>query len=339
MIKVGIVGISGYSGFTALEILLRHKGVRVSYVSANNTTGKVADIWPKLAGQTNLYCGTYELKKAVELCDAVILAVPHTVSMQLAPELLKAQKKVIDLSGDYRLKSKEDYKKWYGTNHVDNKNLKEAVYGLPELYREDIKKASLISNPGCYPTAGVLALAPVVAAYAKDISSVIIDAKSGVSGAGRKVKLDFVFPETNENFKAYKVLKHQHEPEIALYLSKLAGKNININFVPHLLPINRGILETIYVHLKKPVGLHEAHKMVQKFYKTEPFVRLVPLGQQPEIKNVAYTNFCDIGLAASEDGKLLCITSAIDNLLKGASGQAVQNLNIMYGFKETEGLV
>lgn len=339
MINVGIVGISGYSGGTALELLLKHPDVRVTYASANNTTGRISDIWPQLAGKTNLVCRKFDLNKAVSHCDLMFLAVPHSVSMTLTPKLLKAGLPVIDLSGDYRFNSTTQYEKWYGAVHKDSTNLKRAVYGLPELYREDIKKAHLIANPGCYPTAALLALAPLASIHGQSVESIIIDAKSGVSGAGRKAKVALNYCEVNENFKAYKVLNHQHAPEIDLYLSKISNKPVKINFVPHLLPVNRGILETIYVHLSQKISLSTLHKVYSRFYKTEPFVRVVPLGEQPELENVVRTNMCDIGLAISADNRLVVITSVIDNLVKGAAGQAIQNMNIMNGFKETTGLL
>ncbi len=339
MIRVGIVGISGYSGLNAMEILLKHPAIKLTYVSANNTEGKVDEIWPHLSGKTALVCQKFEIGQAIESCDLIFLAVPHTVSMTISSELLKAKKRVIDFSGDYRLKTPADYKKWYGLDHIDTNNLGSAVYGLPEFYREDIKKAQLIANPGCYPTAALIALAPAATSQGENIQSVIIDAKSGVSGAGRKAALNFSFCEVNENFKAYKVLKHQHAPEIDLYLSKFTGNNFHVNFVPHLLPINRGILETIYIHLKNPISYDDIHNVYKRFYKTEAFVRVLNPKQQPELKNVAHTNYCDIGLELSDDKKLLVVTSAIDNLIKGAAGQAVQNMNIMCGFKETEALI
>lgn len=339
MIKIGIIGISGYSGAMTLELLLKHRDARVTYVSANNTVGKVADIWPHLAGKTKLSCGKFDLKKCVSLCELVFLAVPHTVSMNITPALLKAGVDVIDLSGDYRLDSITAYKKWYGKAHKDRKNLSNAVYGLPELYRERIKKARLIANPGCYPTAAIVALAPIVATHDSDISTISIDAKSGTSGAGRKASVAMNFSEVNENFRAYKVLKHQHAPEIEQYLTKISNKSIKVAFVPHLLPVTRGILETIYVHFKKKVSLPEIRKIYGRFYKTEPFIRIYPAGAQPDLKNVEGTNMCDIGLEASPDNRLCVITCAIDNLVKGAAGQAVQNMNIMKGFQETEGLL
>lgn len=338
-VNVGIVGISGYSGGVALELLLNHPKVRVSYVSANNTQGRVSEIWPKLAGRTKLVCELFGPAKAVRLCEVIFLAVPHTVSMQITPKLLAAGVRVIDLSGDYRLKRASQYKKWYGIEHSDVPNLAKAVYGLPEFYREDIRKAKLISNPGCYPTAALLALAPLTMTSSKSIESIAIDAKSGVTGAGRKAKLPLSFGEVNENFKAYKPLYHQHVPEMELYLSKIAGKKFTLDFVPHLLPVNCGILETIYVRLRAKTTLAAVHKTYTRFYKRETFVRILEPGQQPELKNVVGTNYCDIGLAVSNDKRLVVITSAIDNLYKGASGQAVQNMNIMCGFKEEEGLI
>ena len=339
MTRVGIIGISGYSGGTLLELLLKHPQARVTYVSANNTEGKIDDIWPRLAGKTDLVCRKFDQIEAVSKCDLVFLAVPHTVSMSITPQFLTTGKAVIDLSGDYRLNDASQYKQWYGAAHADSKNLSKAVYGLPEFYREDIKKARLVANPGCYPTAALLALAPVVSTQEESIESIIIDAKSGVSGAGRKASVALNYCEVNENFKAYKVLKHQHAPEIDLYLSKIASKPVGVDFVAHLLPVNRGILETIYVRIKKKIPLDEIHKIYTRFYKTEPFVDILPAGAQPELKDVVGTNQCKIGLAQNADGRLLVITSVIDNLVKGAAGQAIQNMNIMNGFKETVGLV
>ncbi|MBF0533332.1 MAG: N-acetyl-gamma-glutamyl-phosphate reductase [Candidatus Omnitrophica bacterium] len=339
MVKVGVVGISGYSGLTALEILLNHPQVRVTYVGADSTTGTLSDIWPRLNGRTNLVCAKYDAAAAIESCDVIFLAVPHGISKKITPQLIKSGRKVIDLSGDYRLRDSRVYQKWYGEPHTDAVNLKKAVYGLPEIYRVDIAKAQLIANPGCYPTAAVLGLSPMLCAYGSAVESITIDAKSGVSGAGRKAKLELSYCEVNENFKAYKVLEHQHSPEIELYLSKVAQSRVRVDFVPHLLPINRGILETIYVRLKDKISVKALHTVYKRFYKIEPFVRIMALDAQPELKNVVMTNYCDIGLALSADRKLAVITSVIDNLGKGAAGQAVQNLNILCGFREQEGLL
>jgi N-acetyl-gamma-glutamyl-phosphate reductase len=260
-------------------------------------------------------------------------------SMNIVGPLLKAGKKVIDLSADYRLKKSALYKKWYGAAHKDLKNLRKAVYGLPEIFREKVRKARLIANPGCYPTAALLGLAPLVSIHGSKVQSVIIDAKSGVSGAGRKVAEGFMFPFVNENFKAYRVLNHQHTPEIDQYLSVLAGRDMATTFVPHLLPVDSGILETIYVALKEKMSAAQLHTLYRKFYKTETFVRVLDLGKQVELKDVVKTNFCDLALAVSADKRMVVITSVIDNLVKGAAGQAVQNMNLMCGFNETEGLL
>ena len=338
MIKVGVVGISGYSGYETLNILLQHPSVRVCYVTANSTLGAVGDIWPQLRGKTNLICDKFDSKKALASCDLIFLAVPHATSMGIVPDLLKAGKHVIDLSGDYRLKTPSLYKKWYGTNHMDSRRLGKTVYGLPEIYREKIKKAQLIANPGCYPTAAILALAPLVSTHPKAIQSIIIDAKSGVSGAGRKTNASFMFCEVSDNFKAYKVTAHQHTPEIDQHLSVISGGSAAVIFVPHLLPINRGILETIYVTLTERVKVAHIQSIYKKFYKIEPFVRVLPEGRQTELKNVVGTNMCEISMASREEANVLVITVSIDNLLKGAAGQAVQNMNIMCGFSEQEGL-
>ncbi|MDE2214169.1 MAG: N-acetyl-gamma-glutamyl-phosphate reductase [Candidatus Omnitrophica bacterium] len=337
-VRAGVWGVSGYTGREVFSLLLKHRGVRVTYVAANNTQGPLPEIFQEFLNRTTLVCRPFSVKKTAKRCDVVFLALPHTQSMAVVPKLLKAGLKVIDLSADYRLKSPEVYEQWYGQKHDDIRNLSKAVYGLPELFRQKIKGAVFVANPGCYPTAAVLGLAPLIAT-AKDILSIVVDAKSGVSGAGRKAAVEKLFGEVSENFKAYKVLSHQHAPEIEQYCSQLAGRETPIHFVAHLLPITRGILNTMYVHLKEGIALNQLYNLYKKFYKIEPFVRVHPLGSQPEVKSVANTNFCDIGLAVSPDKKMVVITSAIDNLVKGAAGQAVQNMNLMLGFNETEGLL
>lgn len=338
MVRVGIVGISGYSGFTALTLLLNHPQVRLTYVSANTTTGALTDIWPQLRSRTKLYCEKFSAIKAAALCDIIFLATPHTVSMSIAPKLLAKKLRVIDLSGDYRLKSAATYKKWYGKKHTDTRKLSKAVYGLPEIYKVKIASASLVANPGCYPTAAILALAPLVAFHHKAIDSIIIDAKSGISGAGKKITGNLMYAETNENLTAYKLFHHQHAPEIEQYLSSIAEQNVTVTFAPHLVPLNVGIFETIYVQLNNKFNETNLNTIYSKFYKTEPFVRVLKKDSIPELKNVAGTNFCDIGIAYNKEKNQAIITSAIDNLVKGAAGQAVQNMNLMCGFKETTGL-
>jgi len=340
MIKVGIVGATGYAGEELIDILLRHPDVKIVNLSAKiDRAQNISAIFPKLKGRIALICTLPDIKEITRKCDLVFLALPHTVSMEIVPKLLSAGKKVIDLSADYRLEDVKVYAQFYNTVHKDKMNLVKAVYGLPELYRARIKGAQLIANPGCYPTAGILALAPLVALNLVDSGSIIIDAKSGVTGAGKKVAESLLFSEINEDFKAYKVNIHQHAPEINQELSKLAGKKINVTFVPHLLPLNRGILETIYLKKKQKSKnkYEDLINLYKKFYKKEPFVRIREEGDFPKIKDVAGTNFFDIGI--KDCGDSIIIIAAIDNLLKGASGQAVQNMNIMYKFPEYTALL
>jgi len=339
MLNVGIVGATGYTGEKIVDILLKHPQVRISYVCAKiEKAQELSEIFPKFLGKVDLVCDNLNVEKAIKSCDLVFLAVPHKISMEIAPMFLKADKIVIDLSADYRLKNIEEYKTWYGLAHKDKKNIENAIYGLPELYRERIKQAKLIANPGCYPTAAILALAPALTSEIVDTNSIIIDAKSGATGAGRKASLDFFFSEINENLKAYKINEHQHMPEINQFLSILASKKINAVFVPHLIPMNRGILETIYVKLNKAKSENDIITLYKRFYKTEPFVRVYDAGKVPQTRNVLDTNCCDIGLKVDKNKKLLFIVAAIDNLMKGAASQAVQNMNIVYGFKEDTGL-
>ena len=358
MINVGVVGATGYAGEELIDILLRHPNIRITHLSAKIDRPKAFSvIFPKFKERISLICKEPEVKEIIAKCDLVFLALPHTVSMEIAPKLLNAAKKVIDLSADYRLKDAKIYEHFYKTKQKDKANLHKAVYGLSELYRNNIKDAKLVANPGCYPTVSILALAPVVAFNLIDLDSIIIDAKSGVTGAGRKATETFSFSEINEDFKAYKVNIHQHMPEINQELSKLAGKKIKVTFVPHLLPLNRGILATIYARKvqsspakagsrklrEKFLPVRQAGKvqslisLYRKFYKKEPFVRIRDEGDFPGLKDVVGTNFCDIGI--KDNGDSIIIVAAIDNLLKGASGQAVQNMNIMYKFPEYLGLI
>ncbi|MDD5155429.1 MAG: N-acetyl-gamma-glutamyl-phosphate reductase [Candidatus Omnitrophica bacterium] len=340
MVRAGVVGATGYAGEELIGLLLKHPQVKITSISAKiDQPRDIAKIFPKFKNRIDLICAGPDIKEISAKCDVVFLALPHTVSMQMVPKLLKAGKKVIDLSADYRLKNIKVYARFYKAAHKDKKNLKKAVYGLPELYRNVIKNAALIANPGCYPTAAILALAPAVACDLVKLDSIIIDAKSGVSGAGRKASSELMFTEINEDFKAYKVNMHQHAPEIDQILSKLAVEKLKVTFVPHLLPLNRGILETIY--LKKNNGsknrTQDFTALYKKFYKKEPFIRIKEEGQYPCLKDVVNNNFCDIGIKEDKEG--LIIIAAIDNLLKGASGQAVQNMNIMYKFPEQLGLI
>ena len=342
MLRVGVIGARGYTGEGLIDILLKHPRVRISYLTARvDKPVAISGIFPKYKGRLELECDNFDIAQALKSCDLAFLALPHTSSMCIVPLLIAGGKKVIDLSADYRIADCGLYEARYKVSHRDKNNLHKAVYGLSEIYKSRIAKADLIANPGCYPTAGILAAAPLLKYKPCSVSSVIIDAKSGYSGAGRKSKEDAFWQNIKDNFKAYKVDDHQHIPEFSREFSLLAGKKIKITFVPHLLPIERGILETLYLRVSGRPGLSAARLvgLYKKFYKNRAFVRIKKEGEYPEIKDVVHTNFCDIGIKVSGDGKLIILISAIDNLIKGASGQAVQNMNLMCGFKETEGLL
>jgi N-acetyl-gamma-glutamyl-phosphate reductase len=339
MVKVGIIGATGYTGEELIKILMRHPQAKLTYLAAKiDKAQPIEEIFPHLKNRLSLTCEIFDVEKAITRADIFLLAVPHTVAFTIAPMLLSHKKKVIDLSADYRLKNSGVYKEWYKVEHKDKGNLKKSVYGLPELYRENIKESDLIANPGCYPTAAILSICPAIVSDIIDYDPIIIDAKSGVTGAGRKASLSFFYSEINEGLRAYKIDNHQHMPEINQELSKLADKKISVTFCPHLVPMDRGILETIYLKLKKKMTLTQVLKIYQRFYKTEPFVRVVD-NEFYSTKSVVNTNFCDIGFKLRDDGKLLIVISTIDNLLKGAAGQAIQNMNIMCGFPEESGLL
>ncbi len=343
-INVGIIGATGHTGEVLIELLLNHPFVRISHLYNSGKSLQpeqpISEVFPKFKKRLDLVCKKPDWKEIKEDCDLVFLALPHTVSMKFVPKLLSLGKKVIDLSADYRLKNASVYEKFYKVKHQDQANLKSAVYGLPELNRAAIKTAKLVANPGCYPTCAVLALAPLLALNLVETGSIIIDAKSGVSGAGKKLANEYLFSEIQGDFRAYKVNAHQHAPEIVQALAKISGdKKLKLVFVPHLLPIDRGILATAYLKKAPGAKLKAASltELYKKFYKGEPFVRIRPEGDFPRIKDVVKTNFCDIGI--KEFGQDIIVIAVIDNLLKGASAQAVQNMNIMYKLPEITGLL
>ena len=338
-LRVGVVGATGFTGEELVKILSRHPLVQITYVSGKeDRSERIQEIFPYLQDVLDLKCNAFSPDEAIKKTDLVFLSLPHTLSMQSAPLFLKAGKKIVDISADYRLQDAKMYEKFYKTTHTDAENLREAVYGLPELNREKIKTARLIANPGCYPTGSILGLAPGLTNGVFDESSIQIDAKSGVTGAGRRADKALHFSEVNESVKAYKLFEHQHVPEIDQALSGVSKKPVNVVFVPHLIPINRGILSTIYVKLAKKTNTEELLAKYKKFYEDEPFVKVYDAGLLPEVKHVVNTNFCDIGLKVNEEKSLAVIVTAIDNLQKGAAGQALQNMNIMCGFPETTGL-
>ena len=339
MLKVAIVGASGYTGVELLRILHSHPEVAVTCVTSEQNAGRpVSEIFPTLRGRIDLVLENLEPVGIAEKVDIVFTALPHKAAMEVVPTFLQMGKNVVDLSADYRLRDAAVYGRWYDT-HLNPELLKEAVYGLPELYRGSITEASLVANPGCYPTSVILGLAPLLKGKVIDPKSVIVDAKSGVTGAGRGAKVEGLYCEVNEGFRAYGVGgTHRHIPEIEQELSLLAGSEMAIAFTPHLVPMDRGILSTIY---SNPVGRVTAADLIElyeAFYDGEPFVRVLPEGVFPSTAHVRGSNFCDIGIAVDERTGRVIVVSAIDNLVKGASGQAVQNMNLMCGLPETLGL-
>mgnify|MGYP000020468415 CR=1 FL=1 len=338
MIRVGVIGASGYTGSELLRLLIRHPEVRVEVVTSQTYAGRPVDeVIPSLRGILDLRLEGFDPDLVAGRVDVAFLALPHKVSMEFAPQLLERGVKVIDLSADYRLKDVETYEKWYGVKHTSPELLSEAVYGLPEIHGEEIRSARLVANPGCYPTGAILALAPLMREGWVE-GEVIIDAKSGISGAGSKPSDRTHYPIRAENFEPYNVAAHRHIPEMEQELSWLAGKDVSVVFVPHLAPMSRGILSTIYVRLKEVVSIREIRGLYEDFYRDKPFVRVLREGELPATKRVYGSNLCDISIVSPPDSRTLIIISAIDNLVKGASGQAVQNMNLMFDLDERIGL-
>ena len=338
MLKVAIVGASGYTGIELLRILYGHPEVAVTCVTSERSAGKpISGIFPTVRGRCNYILENLEPTRVAEKADFIFTALPHKAAMEVVPTFLKLGKKVVDLSADYRLKNPAEYEAWYEP-HMNPALLKHAVYGLPELRREKIRKADLVANPGCYPTSVILGLAPLLKKGLINLSSVIADSKSGVSGAGRSAKVDTLFCEVHNGFKAYGVATHRHTPEIEQELSLLAGEKMTVSFTPHLVPIDRGILSTIYAQLNGLLTTEQILKVYEEFYDGEGFVRILPEGDFPSTRHVQGSNFCDIGLTVDQRTGRVVVVSVIDNLVKGASGQAVQNMNIMNGFPENMGL-
>ncbi len=338
MTSVAIFGASGYTGMELLRILAVHPEVEVTYASSRRHKGtSVAEVFPAIAGYYDKLTMSDPEGFADIEADLVFCALPHGASQDVVPSLLKKGRMVIDLSADFRLKDAKVYNAWYG-EHKASSLLKDAAYGLPELFRASIKGARFVANPGCYPTGAALALAPLAKKGMIEQGSIIIDSKSGVSGAGRGASVEHLFAEVSGGFKAYKVGSHRHTPEIEQTLSEVAGGQVSVTFTPHLLPVSRGILTTAYAGIKGGCASAELHKLYADFYADEPFVRVLAPGKFPDISHVRGSNFCDIGVWCDEKKKRAVVISAIDNLVKGASGQAVQNMNIMAGFAEDAGL-
>jgi N-acetyl-gamma-glutamyl-phosphate reductase len=339
---VAVVGAAGYAGIEAVRLVLGHPAMRLATVTSAQAAGRrVADVYPALSGLTNATFSDVDPEAIAASAELALLAVPHTASMALTPLLLAAGMRVVDASADFRLKDQAIYERWYEVHHSAPHLIAEAVYGLPELDRTAIPDARLVAAPGCYPTASILAAMPALAAGIADSTRVVVDAKSGVSGAGRSHSAGTHFPYVNESLAPYKVTSHRHTPEIAQALSGIVGVPVKVVFTPHLVPMTRGLLATVYLDLAKghrDLTTADAVALYQERYASEPFVTVHPAGTMPSTREVSGTNRAHIGLAVDVDAGVLVAVCAIDNLIKGTSGQAIQCANLMFGLDETAGL-
>lgn len=340
MFKIAVIGATGYVGAEIIRLLMQHPDVEISAVVSKSFADQpFSEVYPNFKGLFDVKLSDMDLDTLCRKADFFITALPHDVSQDIIPKLIERGKRVIDHSAAFRFRDKNVYESWYKTVHGMDHLLDRSVYGLPELYREKITASSLVANPGCYPTCSILALAPVVQNKLVHTDSIIVDAASGVSGAGRKSDLWYSFCETDENFRAYSVACHRHTPEIEQELSALSGENIVISFTPHLVPMKRGMMCTSYVGLKDNIWTDESlYELYREYYKNEFFVRVLEPGRLPETKNVAGSNFIDISVNFDKRTNRAIVISALDNLGKGAAGQAVQCLNLMLGINETTGL-
>ncbi|MBY0242880.1 MAG: N-acetyl-gamma-glutamyl-phosphate reductase [Burkholderiaceae bacterium] len=338
MIKVGIVGGTGYTGVELLRLLAVHPQVQLTAITSRKEDGlPVADMYPSLRGRVNL---AFSAPDKVDLtqCDVVFFATPHGVAMEQAPALLKAGVKVIDLAADFRIKDQAVFEKTYKIPHTAPQLIEEAVYGLPELNRDDIKGANLIANPGCYPTTMQLGFVPLLKAGVIDAGNLIADCKSGVSGAGRKAEIGILFSESSDNFKAYGVSGHRHTPETVAQLQRFSADKVNLIFTPHLVPMIRGMASTLYARLTKDISNEELQKLFEDAYADQPFVDVMPWGSHPETRSTRGANMLRLALHRPDNGNMLIVLVVQDNLVKGASGQAVQCMNLMFGLEEGLGL-
>lgn len=335
MIRVGIVGGTGYTGVELLRLLAAHAAVELCAITSRTEAGiAVADVFPNLRGHIDLAFTAPDMA-ALKVCDVVFFATPNGTAMGMARELLEAGVRLIDLAADFRIKDIAEWEKWYGMPHACPDLVAEAVYGLPEVNRDKIKSARLVANPGCYPTAVQLGFLPLVEAGIVDLAHLIADAKSGVSGAGRKAEVHTLYAEATDNFKAYAVPGHRHLPEIRQGLAARAGKPVGLTFVPHLTPMIRGIQATLYARITQET---DVQALFESRYANEYFVDVLPAGGHPETRSVRGANFCRIAVHRPQGGDMIVVLSVIDNLVKGAAGQAVQNMNIMFGLAEADGL-
>jgi len=336
--KIGIIGSTGYAGQQLVCLLANHPEVNIEFLVSNSYVDmEYSDIYRNFKNRINMKCISIDqVDNYLSSVDVVFIALPHGKSMKIVPKLIEAGIKVIDFGADYRIKSQATYEEWYNLEHQSPNLLDSAVYGLPELHKEKIKSAQLIANPGCYPTASILALAPLVKAKLIEQNSIIIDAKSGVSGAGRSLNTATLYGEVNESMKAYALASHRHTPEIKQELSNQFGDDVSVLFTPHLVPMNRGILATCYANLKEGITDKDVLELYEAFYKNHPFVRVST--DLPETRWVKNTNYCDISFKIDPFSNKIIVVSAIDNLMKGAASQAVHNMNLMCNLDETMGL-
>ena len=338
MIKAAVLGATGYAGIELVRLLTNHPGVSIEILGSQSFDGQsISDVYPNFKGVLDKKCEKVDVN-AVAKCDVAFTALPHGASKEVIPSIIEKGVKVIDLSGDFRYDDIEVYEKWYGQKHSSPELLKESVYGMPELYRDKIKSARLIGNPGCYTTCSILGAYPLLKSGIGSSENIIIDAKSGVTGAGRGLTQQVHFCECTENMKAYKVATHRHTSEIEQELSHASDKPVMVSFTPHLIPVKRGILSTIYINLNKKQTTEELTELYKDFYKDEFFIRVKDAGKLPESKHVAGSNFVDIGVVADERLNRAVVVSSLDNIVKGAAGQAVQNMNIMFGLDEKTAL-
>jgi N-acetyl-gamma-glutamyl-phosphate reductase len=338
-ISVGIIGATGYAGAELVRILCGHPDVNLTVLTSRQYSGIRFDrVYPAMQGRMSLVCEALSMERLQEACEVIFCALPHEIPMTIVPELIDQGKRVIDLSADFRFNDPALYESVY-QHHTATELLERAVYGLSEIYARAIRDTALIGNPGCYPTSALLPMIPLLRSGLIDPGSIIIDAKSGVSGAGRSLSLGTHFCQVNDSFKAYKVAEHRHNPEIDAILSREAGESVSVLFVPHLVPMTRGMLTTLYAGLQNQVTAQDIRACLEAFYEQSPFVRICPEGSLPETLYVKGTNYCDIGFKLDQKHGRVVLISAIDNLVKGAAGQAVQNMNIMCGLSETAGLM
>ena len=339
MIHVSIIGATGYVALELLRLLQAHSNVSIIHlVSAGHAGESIAATYPQCAPLSLPTLETLDIDVLSRDTDVFFTSLPHGTSQDIIAKLHKTGKRIIDMSGDFRYDDPEIYRQWYNVEHQEKALLRQSVYGMPELHRDKIVNASLVGNPGCYTTSAILALAPLVKADMLDLSSIIIDAKSGVTGAGRKVSQAIHFCETNENLKAYGIATHRHTSEIEQELGHLAGKPIVLSFTPHLIPMQRGILTTSYASLAQPITHDAVSHIYHQMYKAEPFVQICSSGQLPQIKQVRGSNVISIGFVIDERTNRIVVVSCLDNLIKGAAGQAIQNMNILFGLPEDTGL-